>query len=354
MTNPKKEKKVQKVQKEKKEKKEKKVQKEKNKKKEKKEKKIQKEKKEKVDVCGVQGGAHAKSQGFRRREAMRIARQGQSGLDTDLVPPPEERLYGEFEELGNFGTRPASLAGSDPNEQILDNLSKTYQIPNRNYTKELPLHTSSSGSNASNASLAGYIPQSGATSSATSLTGRTVQERVGYQDTMQSPPYYGQMSQMPRMYQMPHGPRMPQMPNYTHHMMGSPPYYGLSQVSRMPNYTHHMMPLSYQQMPNINPYFMNQMRAYAPKFKGNTSVFSPDGTITNDVYYTLPGVPPRGGSKKKVKYVKYKTKEILGKKRQIYRKKDKKSKKDYIKYKKDYITVNEYMKLAKKKKSKKN
>tara|TARA_B100001540_G_scaffold317748_1_gene352583 strand:+ start:3322 stop:5091 length:1770 start_codon:yes stop_codon:yes gene_type:complete len=54
-----------------------------------------------------------------------------------------------------------------------------------------------------------------------------------------------------------------------------------------------------------------------------------------------------GKNNKKQKYVKYKTKEVLGKNRQIFRKKDSKSKKEYIIYKKEYILLKNYIKLKK-------
>jgi len=54
-----------------------------------------------------------------------------------------------------------------------------------------------------------------------------------------------------------------------------------------------------------------------------------------------------GKNNKKQKYVKYKTKEVLGKKRQIFRKNDSKSKKEYIKYKNECILVKEYIKIKK-------
>lgn len=149
---------------------------------------------------------------------------------------------------------------------------------------------------------------------------------------------------MPQMYQVP--------PNYTPPMMQSPPYYGLPQVPRMSQMPYNMMQIPYQAG------WWNSNNSYVQKPNLRTPKHNTYGIMDHTTYKNLPGVTPLqrrlGGSKKKVKYVKYKTKEILGKKRQIYRKKDKKSKKDYIKYKKDYITVNEYIKLAKKKKSKKN
>lgn len=167
-----------------------------------------------------------------------------------------------------------------------------------------------------------------------------------------SPMVYNSTSMM---QSSPYGQMSSHMP-YPLHMMRSPPY-GPPSVPHVPQMPQVFPVPQMYKMPNID--FKNQMRAYAPSYKNGESVFdAPGGTlaVTSDKYYSLPGVPPRrwGGSKKKVKYVKYKTKEILGKKIQIFRKKDKKSKKEYVKYKKDYITVNEYIKLAKKKKSKKN
>ena len=55
-----------------------------------------------------------------------------------------------------------------------------------------------------------------------------------------------------------------------------------------------------------------------------------------------------GKYNKKQKYVKYKTKEVLGKNRQIFRKKDSKSKKEYIIHKKEYILLKDYIKLKNK------
>ena len=53
------------------------------------------------------------------------------------------------------------------------------------------------------------------------------------------------------------------------------------------------------------------------------------------------------GGTKYEKYIKYKTKEVLGQKRVIFRKKDSKSKKEYIIYKKEYILLKDYIKLKK-------
>ena len=55
-----------------------------------------------------------------------------------------------------------------------------------------------------------------------------------------------------------------------------------------------------------------------------------------------------GKNNKKQKYIKYKTKEVLGQKRVIFRKKDSKSKKEYIIYKKEYILLKDYIKLKNK------
>ena len=54
------------------------------------------------------------------------------------------------------------------------------------------------------------------------------------------------------------------------------------------------------------------------------------------------------GGNKYEKYIKYKTKEVLGQKRVIFRKKDSKSKKEYIIHKKEYILLKDYIKLKNK------
>ena len=128
----------------------------------------------------------------------------------------------------------------------------------------------------------------------------------------QVPNYYHplHMNMMSQMYR--------EVPNYYHplHMMQSPPYYRLSQVSDM--YQIPYQTGNKNQSVLTNPIQKNSFGDYGTP-------------MTPAQYKNLPGVTPQkqrwGGSKKKVKYVKYK---------------------------KDYITVNEYIKLAKKKKSKKN
>lgn len=55
----------------------------------------------------------------------------------------------------------------------------------------------------------------------------------------------------------------------------------------------------------------------------------------------------RKGGENKVKYEKYKKKNVLGRSSVIFRKKNSKSKKEYIKNKGRYITLKEYIKLKK-------
>lgn len=175
-------------------------------------------------------------------------------------------------------------------------------------------------------------------SSAASLTGRTVEMPYGHQDTMRRRILsQSQLPILPQFFQsVPIGNSF-----YNNRILSSQT--GLPWV-RAPH-----SGMYNNQTATLKPTLIKQ------SINDKTVYGYP---MTEELYRTLPGVSPQQGrwrgGKKKVKYVKYKTKEILGKKRQIYRKKDKKSKKDYIKYKKDYITVNEYIKLAKKKKSKKN